>query len=308
MRRLIMLVLLLSAAVASSAEQPRITILSDAFSRDAALHKDWGFSALVEWEGQRILFDAGNHSGHLLANAEHLKVDLGNLDFAVVSHRHGDHTNGLREIVALNPGLTIYVPQDEHFGGDTPRAFFRQGDPSLPAHMRYYDGVIPDAEPHGTLLPKAGYVLVGEARDLAPGLRLVANLSPGPAFTETPEISLIVGEGEERTLIVGCSHPGIERILESADARRRPLELLVGGFHRVTTAAVEVRPLSHALRDDWKVRRVAPGHCSGEQTFAALRAAYGDRWVYAGVGERINETAGAPSKPLPPVSTACPHL
>ena len=38
----------------------RITILYDAFGKDASMRKDWGFSALVEIAGKRILFDTGD--------------------------------------------------------------------------------------------------------------------------------------------------------------------------------------------------------------------------------------------------------
>jgi 7,8-dihydropterin-6-yl-methyl-4-(beta-D-ribofuranosyl)aminobenzene 5'-phosphate synthase len=145
--------------------------------------------------------------------------------------------------------------------------------------------------PHGTVLPPAKYVMIGEARDVAPGLRLVANLSPGPAFAETPEISLIVGEGDGRTLVAGCSHPGIERILESANAQQQRIALLVGGLHLVTAPTTEVRRLAHALRDEWKIGAIAAGHCTGEQTFSALREAFGVRSIYAGVGEKLTTVA-----------------
>ncbi|HEX9179008.1 MAG TPA: hypothetical protein VF859_01335, partial [Burkholderiales bacterium] len=32
---------------------------------------------------------------------------------------------------------------------------------------------------------------------------------------------------------------------------------------------------------------VAPGHCTGEPTFAALRTAFGERYLYAGLGSVI---------------------
>jgi len=39
-----------------------------------------------------------------------------------------------------------------------------------------------------------------------------------------------------------------------------------------------------ALHDTYKVQRIAPGHCSGEYTFAAVKQIFGDRYSYAGVG------------------------
>ena len=39
----------------------QITILYDAFGKDSAMQKDWGYAALVEYGGKRILFDSGNN-------------------------------------------------------------------------------------------------------------------------------------------------------------------------------------------------------------------------------------------------------
>jgi len=41
------------------------------------------------------------------------------------------------------------------------------------------------------------------------------------------------------------------------------------------------------LKDTFKVESIAPGHCTGEPTFAALKQAYGDRYLYAGVGTTL---------------------
>ena len=38
------------------------------------------------------------------------------------------------------------------------------------------------------------------------------------------------------------------------------------------------------LKDTFKVENIAPGHCTGEPTFTALKQAFGDRYIYAGVG------------------------
>jgi 7,8-dihydropterin-6-yl-methyl-4-(beta-D-ribofuranosyl)aminobenzene 5'-phosphate synthase len=44
-----------------------------------------------------------------------------------------------------------------------------------------------------------------------------------------------------------------------------------------------------ALKDTIKVENVAPGHCTGEPTFAALKQAFGNRYlyIYAGVGTSL---------------------
>src|SRR5262245_39206985 len=94
------------------ATEVKITILYDAFGNDAAMKKDWGFSALVEVAGKRILFDTGNDRDIFAANVKAKGVDLTNLDFVVLSHRHSDHMAGLSHVLSVNPKVKIYAPDD----------------------------------------------------------------------------------------------------------------------------------------------------------------------------------------------------
>ena len=69
----------------------QITVLYDAFGKTPGVQKDWGYSALIEYGGKRILFDTGNSPETLEKNAKAEGIDLSKLDFVVMSHRHGDH-------------------------------------------------------------------------------------------------------------------------------------------------------------------------------------------------------------------------
>lgn len=82
---------LLSAAPAQAAKA-EITVLYDAFGKTSTMTKDWGFSAFIEYAGKRILFDTGNNAEIFAHNVQAKGIDLTTLDFAIVSHRHGDHT------------------------------------------------------------------------------------------------------------------------------------------------------------------------------------------------------------------------
>jgi 7,8-dihydropterin-6-yl-methyl-4-(beta-D-ribofuranosyl)aminobenzene 5'-phosphate synthase len=265
----------------------RITIVVDAFSADSSLHQDWGFSALVEYNGKRILFDTGNDSEGFAQNARRLGIDLTDLDAVVISHRHGDHTDGLHHLRRVNPSVPIYAPNDEYFGGPTPRAFFRSV-PSLPSEMRYFGGAVPDVVPHGSPWRDLNVIQVDSTREIAPGIRLVSNISPTKQFGETPELTLVIETSKGQVVLVGCSHPGIERIIESVAQDGLDVELLVGGLHLVTTAPAEIEQLAVALRDEWRVRTIAPGHCTGELAFAALSRVFGRKYRYAGVGSVID--------------------
>jgi hypothetical protein len=47
------------------------------------------------------------------------------------------------------------------------------------------------------------------------------------------------------------------------------------------------RPSGELSIPAFKVENIAPGHCTGEPTFAALKQAFGGRYIYAGVGTTL---------------------
>jgi 7,8-dihydropterin-6-yl-methyl-4-(beta-D-ribofuranosyl)aminobenzene 5'-phosphate synthase len=275
---------LLQASVVRAAD--RITILTDAFARNPHLQQDWGYAALVEIGGRRILFDTGNNEAKFKRNIRALGVDLRRLDFVVISHRHGDHTAGLRFLRKVNPRVRIYAPADEHFGGPTPPVFFRP-EPSLPKHMRYFDGQPPAIVPHGTAWEGIAFELVTSTTEVMPGVRVIEAVSEAPGMRDLRELALAIDTPSGQVVMVGCSHPGVATLLKGATANGKPVRLLAGGFHWVTTPLPEITRMAAELRDHFKVAAVAPGHCTGEAAFAELQKTFGDKYVYAGVGTVI---------------------
>src|SRR5260221_14428270 len=146
---------LISIAAQARAAEPesksQITILYDAFGTDPSMTKDWGFSALVEVAGKRILFDTGNDADIFAANVKAKGVDLKALDFVVLSHRHSDHMAGLNYVLSVNPTVRIYAPKEGFgiYGSSLPSSFYRK-DETLPPEMRYYGGAPPQFMKIGT--------------------------------------------------------------------------------------------------------------------------------------------------------------
>ena len=138
---LMMPVLSNAQGVVAPASENRITILYDAFGKDPSMRKDWGFSALVEVAGKRILFDTGDNRDIFAANVKAKNVDLTKLDFVVLSHRHGDHMAGLAHVLSVNPRVKIYAPKESFgiYGSSLPSSFYRKAE-ALPPDMRYFDG------------------------------------------------------------------------------------------------------------------------------------------------------------------------
>jgi 7,8-dihydropterin-6-yl-methyl-4-(beta-D-ribofuranosyl)aminobenzene 5'-phosphate synthase len=286
--RILAFVLVCAVAIPCRA-QDKVTILYDAFGESAELIKDWGFSALVEHNGKRILFDTGNNAATFAHNVKALGIDLTQLDFVVISHRHADHTTGLRYVLSVNPKVTVYVPADgaNGFGGaPIPETFFRADD-SLPAKMRYFGGTEPGGLIFGKLYDTGNVVLVNQLTEVSPGIFLVRTVSQKTGSLELPELTLAIKRSDGLLLVDGCSHAGIEAILEAASGVDPRTEIVFGGLHLVTTPVAEIDALVENLKTKWKVQRMAPGHCTGEPAFARLRKAYGDSYLYAGLGTTV---------------------
>jgi 7,8-dihydropterin-6-yl-methyl-4-(beta-D-ribofuranosyl)aminobenzene 5'-phosphate synthase len=274
----------------------RITILFDAFGQDARMSKDWGYAALVETGGKRILFDTGDDPAILTQNARAKGVDLTRLDFVVLSHRHADHMGGLSAVRAVNPKVRIYAPKESFgiFGSDLPGSFYRK-DESLPAKMRYYDGTPAQTLKFGSAFPGANIQLIDKTTEVAPGFTLIALVSDAPGTRELKELSLAINTPAGLVLIVGCSHPGIEAILAEASKINPHIHFITGGLHLVVAQDSVIEKVVSALRDTYKVDYVAPGHCTGEPAFAALQRAFGERYLYAGLGMTLD--VGANPRP-----------
>jgi 7,8-dihydropterin-6-yl-methyl-4-(beta-D-ribofuranosyl)aminobenzene 5'-phosphate synthase len=266
----------------------RITILYDAFGDRAGLTRDWGFAALVEYDGKRILFDTGNNADVFAQNVRALGIDLKTIDFVVISHRHGDHTAGLNYVLSVNPGVKIYAPREGFgvFGAALPGTFYRT-DSILPSRMRYFDGRPPAELTFGTPWPTAHFVWVDSVTPVAPGVSIIPTVSQKPGTLELRELSLALRTPNGLILLVGCSHPGIETIVEASTRVADHVHLILGGLHLVTTPDAEIERVVTALRDRWHVDRIAPGHCTGEPAFAALQRAFGMQYAYAGLGSTI---------------------
>jgi len=285
MLRRLLLVAVALLSISPLSAQNRVTILYDAFGKDAAMKQDWGYSAFIEYNGKRILFDTGNDPAVLEQNAKAAKVDLSRLDFVVISHRHTDHTLGIGYLIKVNPTVKIYVPERgaNIFGSPIPEQFLRR-DPSLPPEMQYYSGGKPERFTAGSVWPRAHFELVTETTEVAPGIWIVSTTSDNPGTKEMRENTLALKTDHGLILFDGCSHSGVENILKAASKIDPHVHLLFGGMHMVVAPIPEVDLLAKSLHDQWKLDGIAPGHCTGEPEFAALRREFKDHYVYAGLG------------------------
>jgi 7,8-dihydropterin-6-yl-methyl-4-(beta-D-ribofuranosyl)aminobenzene 5'-phosphate synthase len=230
----------------------RITIVYDNNPFDPRLKTAWGFSALVEYREQTLLFDIGGDGRILLENMRILGIDPARIQSVILSHAHGDHTGGLSALLDIGNQLSVYL---------------------LPSFADTY---------------KRQVGQVAQVIEVVPG-QIVGDgiLTTGEISGSIPEQALVIHTGEGLVVITGCAHPGVVRIIERAiDLTDDPVHLVLGGFHLGNKSETEIS----AILADFRrlgVQKVSPCHCTGERAIARFAEEYGQAFVQAGVGKVI---------------------
>ena len=250
--------------------------------------KDWGISAIIEFNGKRLLFDTGNNAEIFAQNVKTAGIDLLDLDFVIVSHRHLDHTAGLNHLVKVNPAVKIYAPKESFgvFGSTLPSKFYRKKE-DLPAEYRYYDGQPPETMSFGSAWPEANFEYIDKTTEILPGIHLVSLVSDTAGTKELRELSLVLETSKGLVVIVGCSHPGVDLIVKEASKINKNIYLVLGGYHMPTATDEKIQSVADTLMNDLKVQHLAPGHCTGEPAQDLFRNLWGNKYIYSGVGSII---------------------
>ena len=163
-------------------DQNSILNLYDAFGyQKRGTILDWGFSALVRYNGKTILFDTGNSADGFEHNVKALGVDLKQVDMAVLSHRHYDHISGFDYMLKVKPAVKAYLPADIALGAPVHYTFSHDTKESLaglPPEQLYFAGGVNsiDYKP-GERFHGANAEFVGASREIAPGVYLIVTRS-----------------------------------------------------------------------------------------------------------------------------------
>ncbi len=266
----------------------KVTIIYDAFGKPSDLERGWGYSALVEYGGKRILFDTGGQYEAFKDNINKLKIDLTKLDFVVLSHRHGDHTSGLAYVLEKNPNVVIYAPAETGSFGtpfSAPQALQRKVE-LLPDDLQYFDGKLGKAEVDSPW-KNANIKRITDTTEVAPNISLIRTVSDVKGTLELAEVSMAIKTPKGLAVIVGCSHPGIEKILAKASEINPNIYTIAGGLHLVDKSDEIVKQTVTNFKEKWKLQRVAAGHCTGHFAQVEITKVFADKHDHSGLGDVI---------------------
>ena len=258
----------------------KVTLLSTMLVGNITGVGEWGFSALIEADGHRVLLDTGARPDTVLQNARDLKIDLSDVKEVILTHNHWDHVGGLmtlrREMMKRNPSALSVV--------HVARGIFY----SRPAQA---------GEENQMIALKKEYEATGgkfieheEAAEIFPGAWLtgpVPRKYPEHNWSSTGKVqtaaglvedtipedqSLVLNTPEGLVVVTGCGHAGIINILTFAREQfpNQPVQAVVGGLHLFPATDEQLNWTADKLKE-FKVANLMGAHCTGIEAVYRIR-------------------------------------
>jgi 7,8-dihydropterin-6-yl-methyl-4-(beta-D-ribofuranosyl)aminobenzene 5'-phosphate synthase len=267
---------------------------------------EWGFAALVEVDGRRLLFDTGYRPETVLQNARELGIDLSTVTDVVLSHHHADHTGGLltlrRELARGNPTAVsrIHVAPgmflSRRRGGSEQEA---NSMIALKAQVEAAGGVFTEHNGPAELFP--GVWLTGPVprrhaeRNWSAGVSIATATGLVPD-TLPEDMSLVIQIANGLVVVTGCGHAGVINTVEYAQdiAGRQSVQTVVGGLHLFAATDATLAWTAQRLRTAG-LAYLLGAHCTGIEAVFRIRelAGLGRRSaVVAAVGSSFDAVRG----------------
>jgi len=267
------------APAPAKVHEAKVTVLSSMLT-DSVGVGEWGFAALVEVDGRRLLFDTGGRPDTVLKNAAELGVDLSTVEDVVLSHNHWDHTSGLvtlrREMMKKNPRALS-------------RAYVGSGiflDRIIPSGVSGFNKVTMAEVKRDYEALGGKFIELSAPREWIPGAWLTGpvprthpekNWSPGPKIRDVvgdlvednvPEDqSLVLDTDKGIVVLTGCGHAGVINISEYARKvapSQAPIYAVLGGMHLFAAKEESLRWTADKLKE-LGVVQIMGAHCTGLQ-------------------------------------------
>lgn len=258
----------------------KITILSTMVA-DYDYLGEWGFSAIIESDGHKLLFDTGSRENTVLENADSLGIDLSTVSHVFLSHNHLDHTGGLihlrKKLMLKDPNALKFV----HVGkgifserlskGKNVNDFTQQKEilESLGIEFIYHEKpeeMLPNIWTTG-VVPRvyneknwSGY------REIIEDGKIIEDNIP-------EDQSIVINTNKGLVLVSGCGHAGIVNTLKHTDdmfQKSSDISVAIGGFHLFNKTDKDIKWTSKQMKK-YGVKEFIGAHCTGIDAVYSIR-------------------------------------
>ena len=245
----------------------KVTTLIENTTCNNSLVAEHGIGLYIEFGNRTILFDSGQ-TGIFLQNAEKMKIVLGKVDLAILSHGHYDHGGVLNQSAF-----------EKHFNGTKYIGLNNELQKSDRLVLIGDDYVIDDEI---SLSTKNGCGLLYPID--CSGLSVERD---GKRIDEDfiHEQFMIIQSKGKKIVFSGCSHKGILNIMNWF----KP-DILIGGFHfkNIKLNIEGEEKLSKAAQELNSYNTIYyTGHCTGIDQYNFLKKFMGDKLNYIATGSQF---------------------
>jgi 7,8-dihydropterin-6-yl-methyl-4-(beta-D-ribofuranosyl)aminobenzene 5'-phosphate synthase len=246
---------------------------------------EWGFAALVEVDGRRILFDTGAHDDTVQRNLKAMNLDLSDVEAVILSHNHDDHTTGLlplrRQFAVKSPqalskvyGATgIFLPRISP-GGQVSDRMAR-----IKADYEATGGAVVEITKPTEILP--GVWLTGPVPRVHPERNWSSvgkvRTSAGDVEDTVPEdMTMVIHTAQGPVYLFGCGHAGVINTLEHGRKTidPAPVKAVIGGLHLFAATDQHLAWTAAQLKA-FGVQQLIGAHCTGIESVYRIRELVG---------------------------------
>lgn len=234
----------------------RIKVIFDKNTLEKNLRTGWGVSFLIN---DTILFDTGEKGEWLIENLRSLGVDINKIETVVISHDHWDHWGGLWDLLQQRNGMQVYI---------------------CPNFSREFKD---KANALGASLIEAE-----KLSEIGQGVFSTGEIQGAYHGKYMPEQALVLKTKNGLTIITGCAHPGILKMVEKIKAKftAEPVYFVLGGFHLMESDKRAIEIVAENFKK-MNILKAGPTHCSGEAAENIFKEYYAENFVSIKAGQEI---------------------
>ena len=268
----------------------RVVTLLENNTIDDSLQCAHGLSLYIEYKDKKMLFDIGPGNQYL-KNAKKLNIDIKDVDYLIISHGHKDHAAKLSKFLKVNKKAQVFIAEE-----------------AFEKHYKVYKNVY---LPIGIKQPNNNRItFVDKDMEIKKGIRIYKNIKPiEQIITDNAllkrdsekmyvkddfdhEIYLVIKDEERYVLFSGCSHKGLEHIIDTIEDKERPFTAVIGGFHFSHYDPTDLRQNIYLETFGKKINDKAQTtcytcHCTGDEAFLDLKQTMKDKLVRIKTGSEF---------------------
>lgn len=251
------------------------TLIENKPGEHKALKHEHGLSMYIEKDGSKILFDTGQSSAFMY-NAEQMNIDLARLDSVVLSHGHYDHSGGFTALTKKTTSFKLFTGPgffNEKYGinGNTPEFLGNNFEESFLTDNgithQYVDQQVFEIHPGVYIL--TGFIRTHADEIVNPRFKLFKDDTFIPDQFED-EIMIAIDTPKGLAVLLGCSHPGMKNMLDTAEhLLKKSIYAVIGGTHLVE-ANEDSLDLSMAYLKKDTIQMIGVSHCTGQAALDRL--------------------------------------